>query len=68
MSKFYRVFCDACACDYTAEIESKEHTPKYCTACGSELDENSVIDEGEDFEGSDDWETDELLRDIDDWK
>lgn len=68
MSKFYQVFCDSCGCDYSVEIQNDSHTPKHCTSCGAELDDTSVVEEGEDFEGSGDWDTDELLRDIDDWK
>lgn len=67
MSKLYQVFCDACGCDYSVEIQNQNLSPKYCTACSAELDDTSVVEEDEDFDG-DDWETDELLKDIDDWK
>ncbi len=68
MSKFFQVFCDACECDYSVEIQNQNIAPKYCTACGAELDDTSVVEEGENFGESDDWGTDELLKDIDDWK
>jgi hypothetical protein len=67
MSKLYQVFCDACGCDYSVEIQNENHVPKHCTACGTELDDSSVIEESEEFD-ADNWDTDEILRDIDDWK
>lgn len=66
MSKLYQVFCDACGCDYSVKIQSLTFSPKRCTACGAELDDTSVVEEGEVYN---DWEDgDELLKDIDDWK
>jgi rRNA maturation endonuclease Nob1 len=61
----YQVFCESCGTDYEVNVFDNKKI-KYCTVCGSELDESSISESDgdweEDSDDEDDWEND-LRRD-----
>lgn len=68
----FRVMCDSCDTEYylTSTDEEFKTPPKACTFCGTELDEDNIVDETEESE-DDEWDKliEESLDDIDDdWK
>jgi NAD-dependent SIR2 family protein deacetylase len=62
----YTVYCDECDAGYDVQIEENEihDRPSNCSYCGSELKEENVTSEEDDWESlsEDEWEDDDDSR------
>jgi len=66
----FRVFCESCGNEYhiTPTNEDFKDPPQTCCFCGSDLENNNIADEADEYE--EDWQklVDDELDDLDDWK